>query len=395
MKFKFISLLTLLLMSFNANAGDYTPTVYGFVKASAVVSDHAVESYGRPNSVAYTAAGNPALSMHPSRATNSFQVQQSRFGLKTTNEDKINGLLEFDFVDFSKSTPAVASVIRLRRATINFKQDDWTFNIGQDWDLVSPLTPYSYNFIGHYFGAGDLGFMRLQAQALKKSGDFEHAVAIGFPSYNNQTAQSTPEYSMSPTLALRETVTLDKHTLGASGLVGHIEDSVTEKTLTPYVLNLFWKYETDKTQISSEAYYGQNLDQIGMYGLGYSPSFKKLEEMGGFITVRRHLNEKHGIFGGLGYARVSNWNAITPSYSYTGTPSKANLNLTGANSTGYGIAQNATVRLGYEYSYSTKMNFFAETAFLYTQHVLDPLDQNRLPSYNHAQVFEIGLKLDI
>ena len=145
----FFSLISLL--SLNVYGADFSPTIYGFVKASTVFSDRAVDSFGRPNSVAYTAAGNPALSPHASRPTNSFQVQQSRIGIKTNNEDNINALVEFDFVDFSKSTPAVASNPSLRRATINFKQDDWTFNVGQDWDLVSPLAPYSYNYIGHYF----------------------------------------------------------------------------------------------------------------------------------------------------------------------------------------------------------------------------------------------------
>jgi opacity protein-like surface antigen len=399
MKNLIIALASIVGVSSAAQAADYTPTVYGFIKASTVISDHAAESFGRPNSGAYTAAGNPALSLHPNQANYTFQAQQSRIGIKTTTEEHVNALVEMDFYDTGKSTPAVAAAIRLRRATINFKQDDWTFNIGQDWDLFSPLTPYSYNVIGHYFGSGDAGFMRLQAQALKKSGNWEHAFAIGFPGYSNGPQQGTQEFTLTPTLALRETLNLEKHQLGAAAIFGHETDANTDKSINPFALNLFWKADLGDTNINSEVYYGENMENINLYTLGYSSNFKRLKEAGGFITVRHKLSDKHGVFGGLGYARVFNDGNLQPSYKYPSgttapTASNAILNLTGT-STGYGIAQNGTARLGYEYYWSSKLNLFAETAFLYTEHVLDPLDQGRLHAFTHTQILELGLKLDI
>lgn len=392
MKFVFLLLGLLGLDSF-AYGADYTPTFYGFIKASALVSDQAVESNGRPNMMAYSAAGNPAISPHHSRADQSFQAQQSRFGMKVQSNDNIFGILEFDFVDFSKSSPTVASNLRLRRAVVNFKNDDWTFNVGQDWDLISPLAPYTYNVVGHYFGSGDIGFMRIQAQALKQDGAWEHAAALGFPAYNNTYAVSNPEYSMLPTLALRETYSWDKSAIGISGLVGHIEDQTTEKTITPYVVTVFFKKDWESTNLAAEAYYGHNLENLNLSGLGYSKDLLDLEEYGGFFTLRHKMNDSYGLYGGMGYSRVSNRSNIAPSYTKTG-PNARTLNLLNGPSTGYGIAQNGTARLGYEYYWSSKLNLFAETAFLYTEHVLDPTD-NHLPSYVHAQVFELGLKLDI
>lgn len=365
--------------------------IFGFIKAGTVMSTSGVESFGRPDAVAYTAAGNPALSLHRNRASQSFQVQQSRFGILAPVSEDVAGTLEFDFVDFSKSTPTTASVIRLRRAFVTFKNEDWTFNVGQDWDLFSPLAPHSYNYIGHYFGSGDLGFMRIQGQALKKSGNWEHAIAVGFPGNNNGLSQGTLEYSFAPTLALRETWKDSGWTLGASGIVGHLEDSATDRTLTPYGLNLFGKKTMENFEVTSEVYFGQNLENMSMLALGYSPTFKKLNEFGGYVTMKYKSN-RHGFFGGLGHSRILSASNLTPSYGYVG--GKPVLNLTGT-STGYGILQNSTARLGYDYSWSPQLNFFFETAFLLTRHKLDPADDARLPQWVNSQVFELGLKLDI
>lgn len=365
--------------------------VFGFIKAGTLVTTNAAESFGRPNLVAYTAAGNPALSPHRSRAAESFQVQQSRFGIKAAVVEDTTGTLEFDFVDFSKSTPTTASLIRLRRGFVTFKSEDWTFHVGQDWDMFSPLAPHSYNYIGHYFGSGDVGFMRIQAQAIKKSGNWEHGMALGFPANSNGLQQSTPEFSMAPTLAVRETWSEDGLTLGASGIIGHLKDQSTDVSLMPYGINLFGKKTTENFEITSEAYFGQNLENLSMLALGYSSSLKKINEIGAFVTAKYKI-QHHGIFGGIGHSQILSEGNLAPSYSYVGGKPTLNLLTT---STGYGILQNSTARIGYDYSWSKKLSLFFETAFLLTKHKLDAADEGHMPQRATAQVFELGVKLDI
>jgi hypothetical protein len=390
---KAILSLFLVLLSSGANAEDIKFDLYGFLLANSTIASGGVDSLGRNNMVAYNAAANPALAPYPSRSSQSFQVQQSRLGLKLQLEDDIETLFEFDFVDFSKSSPTVAALPRLRQAKVTWHESDWTFHVGQMWDLFSPLAPTTYNYIGHYFTSGDLGFMRLQAQALAKKGNFEHGIAIGFPSFNNQAQESTPELSKSPTLSLRETYHAGAWTYGSSGIVGHLELPSRLRSQTPFAVNVFAQYKDTNDDINFESYYGHNTENLSLQGLGYSASLLTLKEAGFFITARRRLNEKHGLFYGAGYAKILNSENMTPSYSYVG--GRPVFNLTGSTSTGYGIVQNATARLGYEYFYKKNMTAFFETAHLYTEYLYDPTDKGRWSAFRHAQIFEIGLKVDL
>ncbi|MCB9072926.1 MAG: hypothetical protein H6623_04825 [Bdellovibrionaceae bacterium] len=365
--------------------------IYGFVKAAATGATRAVESSGRNNYVAYTAAANPVLSTRPDKGSMSMQVQQSRFGLKGHIDDSTYGLVEFDFVDFNQSTPTTSSHIRLRRGLINYKaNENWIFNVGQDWDLFSPYAPYSYNLIGHYFLSGDTGFMRLQAQALYKTSGGESGIALGFPNYNSQSSIGNSEWTATPTLALRHTLYVDHWTFGASGIIGHLENAATQKNITPFAINIFSSFKDEHNELIFEGYYGHNLENLSLQALSYSPSFQTLKEWGAYSTYR-HKYETWGWFAGLGIAKILNPGNLTASYSYVS--GKATSNLL-SSSTGYGIIENLTARLGYEYYITKSLNFYTEIAHLYTQHLLDPIDSG-VAAKRTAQVFEVGLKLDM
>ncbi len=368
---------------------------YGFLLANTTTSIGSVDSLGRNNLVAFNSAANPALAAHPNTTNNTFQIQQSRLGLKYHSPFDVMALTEVDFVDFNKSTPTVASFPRLRRAVIQWTDEAWTWNIGQDWDLFSPLGPTTYNYIGHYFLSGDLGFMRLQAQALHKGDNNETGFAVGFPSFNNQTQQSTAEYSKLPTLSLRQTFYTNDFTWGGSAIVGHLESNILNKKLTPYALNVFLKYLSQDYELNFESYYGENVENLSLQGLGYSSTFQHLKEAGTYATLRFKISENQRIFGGLGYAEVLNPHKLTPSYDTPIGATKPVLNLLTGVSTGYGISKNATLRLGYEHQIRQKLNFFVETSYLYTEHKLKDADLSTYSPYRHAQVIETGIKLEI
>ncbi len=390
---KIIFLFLVLILRQNCWAEENSLNFYGFLLLNSTTSVNAVDSLGRNNLVAYNSAANPVLAAYPSRSSNSFQAQQSRLGLKTKFEENIEALVEIDFVDFNKSTPAVASQPRLRQLKVSWGEDNWSFHVGQQWDLFSPLAPTTYNYIGHYFLSGDLGFMRLQAQALYKNENLEHGVAIGFPSFNNSTQESTPEYSKWPTLSLRETYSSEHWSAGVSGIIGHLQLQSTQKSQTPFAVNLFARYQDKNDEVNFESYYGHNTENLSLQGLGFSAGLSKLEETGAFITARRTLNEKNKFFYGLGFAKILNPENLTPSYS--STTGRPVLNLIAGPSSGYGIVQNATARVGYEYLFKKRMTAFFETAFLYTEHVLTSTDRALWSPYRNAQVFEVGLKLDL
>ncbi len=140
---------------------------YGFLLPTLSVASQGVESFSQPNQSAFTAAANPALLGNHTAARSSFQIAQSRMGFVVRPETKTNGRLEFDFIDFTKATPTTAALPRVRRALIEHSlSDSLTLRMGQDWDLVSPLAPHTYNYVGHYFQSGDIAFMRIQAQLI-------------------------------------------------------------------------------------------------------------------------------------------------------------------------------------------------------------------------------------
>ncbi|MDF2694387.1 MAG: hypothetical protein K0S65_2770, partial [Labilithrix sp.] len=109
---------------------------YGTLKPTVIASVGSLESFSQPNATAETAAGNPALATLPKETRGTFQVGQSRVGLWVAEKSRTRGHLEFDFVDFTKASPTVASVPRLRIATVEWEPvDKLTFTFGQDWDL--------------------------------------------------------------------------------------------------------------------------------------------------------------------------------------------------------------------------------------------------------------------
>lgn len=119
---------------------------YGFFLPSLIYGTREVESFSRQNAVAYTAVSNPILSSSPERSTLTLQLEQSRFGFTLGEGSSTSGVLEFDFIDPSKSQAWVNAYPRLRRAFVEYRWDDQNrIQMGQDWDLFSPLVPHTYN----------------------------------------------------------------------------------------------------------------------------------------------------------------------------------------------------------------------------------------------------------
>jgi hypothetical protein len=366
--------------------------VYGFLMPTLSLDSSGVESFSQPNASAYTAAGNPALRRGSADAQTSWEVAQSRVGMKWTQSEGVEALAEFDFIDFSKSAPTTSALPRVRRMLVQWAgTDGWKFQVGQDWDLVSPLAPFTYNLVGHYFQSGDIAFMRIQALALKTSGDFESGWAIGMPAQNALAAPSGVELGRWPTLAWRGTwkIAADSK-VGLSTLVASIEPSPTDSfRIFGGVVTAFGEGSWGKTRWVSEAYFGQNTFNLGMMGLSMGDrNHPRVREAGAYVSWKHPITDETRFFGGIGAAWALNPDSVQPSYSRNG--GTATLN---SPSTGPGISRNLTLRVGMEHDLKPGLVVFGEGAFLSTTHRLLAQD-SAVDPHRTAWIASIGVKFN-
>lgn len=283
---------------------------YGFLRSEVIGASRALDSFGNPNLSAPVGVrpGNEADSQ---RARMSFQAAQSRLGLKA-NQGPVLGQIEMDFIDFAKASPTTTAVPRLRIAKI-----DWSFtsvdrlSIGQDWDLFSPEKPFTYNYVGLYFKAGNAGFMRQQIKLLHEPSEgWAWGAAAGLVTANKGAADSAVEQNAWPTLALRTSYRLDpKREFGVSAIYGKtrgILSSLSPPLRSIYGFNAFGEWGSGESpwSFSGEAYYGQNLGSAGALTLASASPTTSFHEWGAYGTVRCKLSERVRVQGGLGYAHV-------------------------------------------------------------------------------------------
>jgi hypothetical protein len=368
-------------------------SLYGFIQPSWIGASTGVDSFSQPNMSAYTAASNPVLDPNFNRAQSSFQVAQSRFGLLVKPEEKFSGRIEMDFVNFSKASPTTQALPRLRRASIDYKtSENVTFRFGQDWDLMQAQMPFTYNWVGHYFETGDIGFMRIQAMALVQSGDFEHGFAVGLPTSNGDPANNAIEVGMVPTVSFREVYKSHEGTQLGFAVIGSslLPASKTGDRFFAGAGTLFGGTKvTPALEILAKAYIGQNTSNLGMLGLGYTNGISpSIREAGGYLTGRATLSESIALFGGLGGSWVLNTSDLSPSY---------NVSAAGAYSlsgNGTGILYNLTARLGGEWKAEKNLAFFLELASLHTKYQLLAADLSRTDPMRQSLVTQTGVQLN-
>ena len=283
--------------------------VYGFIRASAIYSSGGVASFSNTNAVAPTHA-SARTNVQDDTSRLSFQLQQSRIGTTLKKQD-ILARLEFDFVDFNKATPTTQMVPRVRIASVTYGWENQKVIIGQDWDLFSPTSPLTYNYVGNYFLAGNSGFMRQQLQYLRTEGDYELGGAIGLANSNPAANENDTELSRSPSYAARISKKLDNGKVGLSGIYAHLSYRANDVISTDaYGINAFYEKTFGLLTFRSEAYYGQNLSNLGALTLGKGTSEADVKEFGGYASAQYKLSEKNFVFGGAGIAMVDNRSEI-------------------------------------------------------------------------------------
>lgn len=330
---------------------------YGFIKASAMYADSALASYNNINLSAPTHAVAQTRSFDKTSRM-SFQTQQSRVGVTFTKE-KLSGKLEFDFIDFNKSSPTTQMNPRVRIAAVTYQlENNDKIIIGQDWDLFSPVTTYTFDYVGLYFMAGNVGFMRQQAQYIKTAGNYELGAAVGMAGNNPGVTDTDLELGKSPTYSVRVARKLTDGRLGLSAIYStlHFNQTATAPTVSKdsYGYNAFYEQKVGSWNIKSEAYYGQNLANLGSLSIGKGTATSTVREFGGTLTAQYVMDEFQTIFGGVGLAKIDNKGQLTP---FTPNPASTTTAITQP-----GVNSNFLSRVGYEYKVTPDLSWLSEVS---------------------------------
>lgn len=356
---------------------------YATFKPTVIVSSGAVESYSQPNEAAITAAGNPVLSTQPDHARFTFQVAQTRLGLKLNEKGAVRAQIEVDFIDFGKASPTTTSLPRLRIARVDWVPvEQFTLSVGQDWDLHAPVNPHGSNLVGANFLSGNSGFMRQQIKAIGVVGGFELAGAVGMQGPNTGAKDGAFELGLVPTFALRASWLVDgKGRVGVSGLATSLwlspGTSAERHTLAGGV-TAFADVTLGHTTVRGEVTLGRNMANLGLLTLGFGGA-KDLDEWGGFVSVRHAFTDMHAIYAHGGIARILNRSDVVPSYGYATATSAAALTGTGP-----GLRANGGVTLGYELRVHKHLAFMLEGFYFRSEHVLQAADEARLSGTREA-----------
>ena len=376
--------------------------LYGFLNPRMIVSSHAVESFGQGNASAITAAGNPRLAFDRDDARLTLQVAQSRFGLWLGEGKPVRGLIEMDFIDFAKSSPTVQANPRLRIAKVEVEMLDKKLLLiaGQDWDLHAPVNHHGINIVGGAFLNGNTGFMRQQLKLIYLSGKIEAGAAIGLQGINATARDNAIELSRFPSFAARIAyVPNAKSRIGVSGIASDFRfygpaaatGGVPERRAFSGAAALYGDFLiSPMTNVRWEGYIARNAQNFGLLALGTGDFRHDIDEVGGFISIRQQLvNEMNWIFGYAGIASVLNKGVMNPGYA--ATPTAAGGFTYAASGQGFGISQNITGHLGYEYRPVANLAFMVEGFWYRTNHKLIGADVTAVSSEATAAGAEVGV----
>ena len=343
--------------------------IYGFILPTFNVTDSGVDSINNKNNMtAFVAAANPVLALKQGTAASTFQVAQSRFGFDFATDAQVKGILEFDLMDFTKSSATTTGFPRVRRALIEAPiGNGFTLEAGQDWDLFNGgVHPFTYNYVGHYFESGDSGFMRTQFVIKKQFESSSVSLSAGLPTANTTATENQVELSLIPVITAQAQWKMESIRFGitALGASTYTDSSATNK-ITSMGVALFEESSSKESGFSTraKAYCGQNLANIAMLSLSFGRFGNDVYECGGYITPKYDLTPTTGLFVGAGAAYALNPSNVAAAYTQTGSTYSLSSTLPG-------IQGNVTARIGIDHEISPKVKIFSELAYLWTRHKL-------------------------
>lgn len=323
--FRLLSLLGLLLWGSVSHA-----QIYGRLKTNWMHSSQVLNSFTHPNMSAVTSATDLDTYTGDKGSRSTFQVVQSRIGTKFKPHKNIKGVFEVDFVDFSQASPTTSTHPRLRRAFLLHQlSDKFSLQIGQDWDLFSPLKPTTVNYVGNYYNAGNISFMRNQVIGRFDVDHNQFAMAIGQAGRSSSPTDTELEVKQRTSLAMLYTRTFKNSSVQLSGITADREFSSGLKKV--WGGSFGFTYHNSFINFKSEFYTGEGLSKIALLSL---PNKNFGHESGGFFTLEYKIKEKHRLYLGAGVALAE-------------SPSSAIYDSTNQNYTNLGAKRNQNIKLGH------------------------------------------------
>lgn len=345
---------------------------YGFIKPEIIIGQ-SVETFGKAIMVAPTAAAHPIADPTYTEGALSFQLQQSRVGLKIGEGNPVSGRLEIDFIDdnFSHSTPIQGAGLRLRLAYITYKPGvGHTLMLGQNWDIFSPLNAQTMNVVGNAYQSGNSAFLRPQVAYTYGTGEgLEFTTAIGIRSQNTTAAINSLELGIIPTFALNVGLRKGKNWYGVSGIVG-AEETPAQSYNGAFAVNLFGTFLLSETfTLTAEAYVGQNTNALGLLTLG---SGAAVLDAGGFVSGNWKFAKMHSLWFTASLAGVLNPADLAVGYTPAVPPVPPATVGTPAARVGIGgMESNANLRATYVLSPLEGLQFYLEPYLFVTKHKLN------------------------
>lgn len=369
------------------DTGNSSVKVFGFLKTGYTAARGGVESYGRQNASAPTAASLPLLASDDGEWSSTFQVAQSRAGVHIDAADTVRTTLEVDFINFDRSSPTVQALPRLRIATIRWSfADNQSLTLGQTWDLFSPLNSVTTNFVGNQFSAGNAGFMRQQLIWRGKFGATEFGTAVGMPGANPTSDIGNLERGILPTVSALAGVEVVKGgRLGVTVIGTELLYGDADKERQSFGGNVWGEYKRSGWLVRLEGYGGQNMANLGLLTLGSGHLDADVKEVGGWMSVRRTIGEKHVLQVTLGGAQVLNTKDMLQGYSANGDGT-----FTRVKSQGLGIERNFAARAGYTMNFAPRTSFFVEPMWFSTQHRIAVSETRRTHGERQTVGLEVG-----
>ena len=334
--------ILLSLTLYSVCLSDVHADIYGRFKTNWMQANEALNSFNNPNMSAPTSAVNLKQYSETKGIRSTFQVVQSRIGLKFNPHKNVDGVIEFDFVDFSQSSPTTTSHPRLRRAFIGHHiTGNFYLQLGQDWDLFSNLNPKTFNYIGNYFYAGNLGFMRQQFMLKYQKNNTEFAIAIGQAGKSSYAIDTELETKERTSISVSYVKSLSYLKLAFSTISAKRDFSNDEKDT--WGANLGITSQSSFTSLSSEFYTGEGLSKLGLLSL---PSTNFGHEYGGYVNLDFKINDQISFLLGGGVA-----NAQNPGTSIFDISKKLFSNL--------GATRNEIIKMGVSYEID-QVHYFCE-----------------------------------
>lgn len=350
--------------------------VYGFLKTGYTAAQGGVESFGRQNASAPTAASLPLLAVPEDQWTSSFHVSQSRLGVHLDPVQELRATVEVDFINFDQASPTVQALPRLRIATLTWRPAaGQELTLGQTWDLYSPLNPVHSNFVGGHFFAGNAGFMRQQLIWRGQWDAVKAGLAVGMPGNNPSPNVGNLEKDIYPSLAALASVQPVKGVeVGASGIVASLFYGDAERRRQSLSANLFAELKADGWIVRGEGYWGQNLGNLGTLTLSHGHMDADVQEAGAWLSVKKTLADKHELSLTGGFAQILNEDNMLAGYSVGGDGAFAR-----AGGNGPGIERNVHLRGGYAFNFAPGASLFVEPLWFLTRHHLMPTEAASAP----------------